>query len=469
MDESPYDDRKLEVLRASCTGQPREMVNLFCVPMKNVSTSTRIEKALDRLRQRYGVSGGLTSEPKIIAIRNGPKVLSDLNSLKMYNEDLNTLEIFAMAHDEAEKLSGQLFLDTASRLPHVLKQRYLDYLNKKGLDLNRPGFESLRDFVGNEIKTNASDCAQAFFKSESKEGQMSRSKNYQVRQVTFGTGVAKNWASVNPTNTTIASEKKTNASEKTSNYKRFKDKLPPSCFVCDRLEVKHFLADCEKFKTYSPRVKRQTVMDAKRCLNCLSVEHFVRDCPYPSKCRKCGSGCQNKHSGALRECYNGKSLGAAELTVETESFSPGNTSGQNLTVHKIKSAENRSILLRTTAVKVANPATGKSTVAYAQLDTASQATLISDSLKNELGLKIKTDHSVTLRTLADKTVPIQGRANFNLESLSTGEQFKIDNALVVPQFSDDENILPHAVDVSGPEHFIGCIFRLLRSGGAWMF
>ena len=29
MDESPYDDRKLEVLRASCTGQPRETVNLL--------------------------------------------------------------------------------------------------------------------------------------------------------------------------------------------------------------------------------------------------------------------------------------------------------------------------------------------------------------------------------------------------------------------------------------------------------
>ena len=99
--------------------------------MKNVSTSTRIEKALDRLRQRYGVSGGLSSESKIIAIRSGPKVLNDLNSLKMYNEDL-TLEIFAMAHDEVKKLSGQLFLDTASRLPRVLKQQYLDYLNKIG-------------------------------------------------------------------------------------------------------------------------------------------------------------------------------------------------------------------------------------------------------------------------------------------------------------------------------------------------
>ena len=57
MSESPCDERKLEVLRASCSGQPREMVNLFLGPMKNMSTSQRIEKAIDRLRQRYGVSG----------------------------------------------------------------------------------------------------------------------------------------------------------------------------------------------------------------------------------------------------------------------------------------------------------------------------------------------------------------------------------------------------------------------------
>ena len=51
MEESPYDDRKLEVLRASCVGQLRDMVNLFCAPMKNMSTNQRIEEAIDRLRQ----------------------------------------------------------------------------------------------------------------------------------------------------------------------------------------------------------------------------------------------------------------------------------------------------------------------------------------------------------------------------------------------------------------------------------
>ena len=56
--ETSSSERRLEVLRASCVGQPREMVNLFCAPLKNMTTTQRIEKALDRLRQRYGVPGG---------------------------------------------------------------------------------------------------------------------------------------------------------------------------------------------------------------------------------------------------------------------------------------------------------------------------------------------------------------------------------------------------------------------------
>ena len=50
MNESPYGERKLKVLRAACVGQPREMMNLFCAPMKSMTTAQRFEKALDRLR-----------------------------------------------------------------------------------------------------------------------------------------------------------------------------------------------------------------------------------------------------------------------------------------------------------------------------------------------------------------------------------------------------------------------------------
>ena len=452
MEESPYDERRLEVLRASCTRQPREMVNLFCVPMKNLTTAQRIERALDRLRQRYGVSGGFTSEPNIIAIRNGPKVSFDLNSLKMFNEDLNTLEVFAFAHDEAEKLSGQLLLDTASRLPTLLKRRYLDFLDRKGLNLSRPGFDSLREFVVHEIRMMTSDYAQAFFRSDNKEGQASsRSKGYRVRQVT-----------VSADNTRDNGHGKTEikaTGEKLLSYcnRRSTDKPLPACFVCAKLNSKHYLADCETFKAYSPEIKRKTVIDAKRCLNCLSPEHFARECPYVCKCRKCGPNFPNKHATALHECHNGVKLGAA-TSKEAKTPTRGkilSANDQDLTVHRINSIENRVILMRTSAVKVVNPITGKSTLAYAQHDTASQATLISDSLKTELGLKTIPDSSVTLRTLADQKVACGGRTNFKLESLYSGNEFMIKDALVVPKFSDDIDTLPHAVDTSALKHFDG--------------
>ena len=64
-----------------------------------------------------------------------------------------------------EKLSGQLLMNVANRLPCVLKRRYLDYLKISGLDLNRPGYEFLRNFVIEELSTMTSDYAQTFFNS----------------------------------------------------------------------------------------------------------------------------------------------------------------------------------------------------------------------------------------------------------------------------------------------------------------
>ena len=101
-------------------------------------------------------------------IRHSPTISFNASSLKAFNEELNLLEVYAYAHDELEKLSGQLILDTANRLPNFLKRRYLDYLTKIGSDLNRPGFEALRGFVAHELSVSTSDYAQAFFGSDDK-------------------------------------------------------------------------------------------------------------------------------------------------------------------------------------------------------------------------------------------------------------------------------------------------------------
>ena len=92
-------------------------------------------------------------------------------------------------------------------------------------------------------------------------------------------------------------------------------------------------------------------------------------------------------------------------------------------------------------MRVINPVTGRSTLAYAQHDTAFQATLISKSLRDKLGLATKTNHAITIRILAEQTMRSGGLTNFEIESLSNKETFAIKNALVVPNFIDDKNVL----------------------------
>ena len=163
----------------------------------------------------------------------------------------------------------------------------------------------------------------------------------------------------------------------------------------------------------------------------------------------------NKHSGALHD-YSVESSKTEESRKTSSNSTPvenENNVKQSLNVHKINAHENSIILLRTIAVKIANPVPGKSALAYAQHDTTSLATLISDDLKSELGLKVTPNPAVSLRTLADLPVASGGRTNFKLESLHSGEEFMIRDALVVPKFSDPVNTLPHAVDTTTLKHF----------------
>ena len=104
-------------------------------------------------------------------------------------------------------------------------------------------------------------------------------------------------------------------------------------------------------------------------------------------------------------------------------------------------------------MRVINPVTGKSTLAYAQHDTVSPDTHISEGLKNELDLETVNDPTVTIKTLSDQTAINEGRTDFSLESLYTGEEFSVKRALVVPKFTDDEIFLLHSVDVAGQDNF----------------
>ena len=183
------------------------------------------------------MSGGLTTEPKIIEIRSGSVISFNVASLKQFNEDLNTLEVFAYAHDEFQKLSGQLLLDVANRLPGTLTRRYLDYLARWNLDLNHPGFDSLREFISHELNVRSSDYAQTFFRSGEKD---------KPRDSGYGR------ASVRVRQVAVKSQdrplKEPATKPGSGIVKSRRPKVPPLYFVCDNATSRHFLGSCTKFK-----------------------------------------------------------------------------------------------------------------------------------------------------------------------------------------------------------------------------
>ena len=159
-----------------------------------------------------------------------------------------------------------------------------------------------------KLKCQLQECAQAFFKSDGKEGfreSSINSREYRVRKLVVGED------SVNPlmefSGSPPSTHRTKNGTLRTSfrgGKDRFESKSPPLCFVCAKSNSKHFLGECEKFMALSLTARRQTVIEAKRCLNCLSVYHFVRDCSRPSKCRKCGpNNYESKHATALHDFY----------------------------------------------------------------------------------------------------------------------------------------------------------------------
>ena len=280
--------------------------------MQGLSTTQRIEKALERLRQRYGVSGGLTSEPKVKEIRNGTKVAFNIDSLKQFNEDLNTLEVLAYAHNQVDKLSGQLLLDTAKRLPNIMKRRYLDFVDRCRLDLNKPDFESLRRFVVHEIKLMGSDSAQAFFTLDEKtkprtgfndrETYMVRKSNVSDQSSETGTASPQSSYAGRASSSRTPNVESNWTGRRSLEFQRSEKRPAPECFVCANGD-EHFLGECKKFATMTNQQKRTTVYNSGRCVNCLSYGHVARVCTRLSKCKKCPLDSRNKHATALHDCY----------------------------------------------------------------------------------------------------------------------------------------------------------------------
>ena len=108
---------------------------------------------------------------------------------------------------------------------------------------------------------------------------------------------------------------------------------PPNRSICIDPSSKPFLADGERFKNLTIDCKWQMIINAGRCLNCLSLGHYVGDCAFPSKCRKCGPNFEHKHASVLHDLYkqsNSANFRAAEVNGCSVLPEPGSESVDEL-------------------------------------------------------------------------------------------------------------------------------------------
>lgn len=189
----------------------------------------------------------------------------------------------------------------------------------------------------------------------------------------------------NSVNTFDKSTKTKPTHHSNSNNKAFftqsKDQRTIKCPLCFE---QHKLYFCEKFKLMSIADRRNVVMIAKLCFNCLNYGHQVSACKF-SHCPKCNK----KHNSKLHD-----DRVVIDESINHESNEQSSSNNQTVlyagkTTNSKHNDDNMNVMLSTSVINVLNRY-GKMQVCRAVLDSGSQLNFISTDCALKLGLSSHT-------------------------------------------------------------------------------
>ena len=113
-------------------------------------------------------------------------------------------------------------------------------------------------------------------------------------------------------------------------------------------------------------------------------------------------------------------------------------------------------------VRIVNRGNGSSTEVYALLDSGSDRDVISNDVKDALGLSVLSQR-MSVKTLDSVIVGNRSTTNFALQSLDSSYSADVDGALVADMLTSDSDIPPSKRDVSGYPHLADLVFDDLDS------
>ena len=113
-------------------------------------------------------------------------------------------------------------------------------------------------------------------------------------------------------------------------------------------------------------------------------------------------------------------------------------------------------------VRIVNRGNGSSTEVYALLDSGSDRDVISNDVKDALGLSVLSQR-MSVKTLDSVIVGNRSTTNFTLQSLDSSYSADVDGALVADMLTSDSDIPPSKRNVSGYPHLADLVFDDLDS------
>ncbi|XP_011691714.1 PREDICTED: uncharacterized protein LOC105452372 [Wasmannia auropunctata] len=195
-------------------------------------------------------------------------------------------------------------------------------------------------------------------------------------------------------------------------------------FVCPVCNHNHLLYQCSTFLSQTPSQRGELIRKFKRCINCFSAKHMVKECTSSRACKKCNK----KHHTLLHLDMSVKSS-SAESSGMTGHASEN--SDQAIATHVVSQtiSPNSKILLATARVRVHSPH-GHTAMVRALIDQGSVATLMTESIAQYLRLP-KIKQAVYVTGIGDTKSAVRYAAPITITSASGGGPAYTTNALVL--------------------------------------
>lgn len=150
--------------------------------------------------------------------------------------------------------------------------------------------------------------------------------------------------------------------------------------ACPLCKASHYFSACPKFLSASPTQRRDLVKIHKRCFNCLSQSHALKECKSTFSCRTC----QKRHHSLLhvesdfKDSTDSSASSALSLSSERPTSQPVTESSVQSLFASTKLS--RSPVLLATAWVNVRSSSGRSFAVRALLNQGSEITFISERL-----------------------------------------------------------------------------------------